>query len=218
MPRHETQNTERRTAALRLSYTLLAPFYDWFAGPAFVKARRQSLAVLPRSGRYDILLDGIGTGLDIPHLPAGHRYVGLDLTRGMIERAVGRLKIGAGPETRLELDFIQADSLSLPFRDGCFDYIVLHLLLAVVPDAAAALGEAKRVLKCGGTLLVLDKFLKPGARAPVRRLLNPLAARIATRTDVIFDDVLAMVPGLTVASDEPALAAGWFRRIQLVKN
>lgn len=203
---------------MRRSYTLLAPFYDWIAGPVFVHARRQSLAVLPRSGRCDILLNGIGTGLDIPHLPAGHRYVGLDLTRAMIERAAGRTGRSSNLGAHPELQFVQGDSLSLPFRDGCFDYVVLHLILAVVPHAPAALAEAQRVLKRGGTLLVLDKFLKPGAWAPLRRLISPAAARIATRTDVVFEDVLAKVPGLTVARDEPALARGWFRRIRLVKN
>lgn len=73
-------------------------------------------------------------------------------------------------------------------------------------------------LKPGGVILILDKFLRPGASAPLRRLISPIAARIATRTDVVFESVLATAPELSLKYDEPALAGGWFRRIQLVKR
>ena len=65
---------------------------------------------------------------------------------------------------------------------------------------------------------LFDKFLRAGERAWLRRALNPLARRIATRTDVVFEEVLAGVPGLRLLSDEPALARGWFRLIELEKR
>ena len=89
---------------------------------------------------------------------------------------------------------------------------------AVVERPEAVLAEAARVTRRGGTLLVLDKFLTDARAAPLRRLLSPLAGRIATRLDVVFDDVLAEVPELSVLSNEPAAAAGWFRRIVLRKS
>lgn len=196
--------------SLKTSYTLLAPFYDLVAGPAFARARRTNLAQLPREGCYSIFLNGVGTGLDLRYLVAGHRYTALDLTRPMLARA---LKHADG----LDICWIQGDSQALPFKNACFDYAVLHLILAVVQDSASALKETSRVLKPGGVILVLDKFLRPDTHAPLRRLISPLAARIATRTDVIFERVLQDVPGLTVESNEPALAGGWFRRIRLKK-
>jgi phosphatidylethanolamine/phosphatidyl-N-methylethanolamine N-methyltransferase len=42
-----------------------------------------------------------------------------------------------------------------------------------------------------------------------------LSARLVTRLDVVFEDVLPRVPGLRLVSDEPAFAGGWFRRIRL---
>jgi ubiquinone/menaquinone biosynthesis C-methylase UbiE len=196
--------------SLRLSYTLLSPFYDLFVGPAFRAARRASLAALPREGRATVLVNGVGSGLDLPLLPPNHRYVGLDLTRAMLGRGVRR---AAG----LEFRAVQGNSLALPFRDAAFDYAVLHLILAVVPDAVPALAETARVVRRGGVILVLDKFLRPGQRAPLRRLLNPVSARIATRIDVVFEEVLANVPTLRVAFDAPAAAGGWFRVIRLEK-
>ncbi len=61
-------------------------------------------------------------------------------------------------------------------------------------------------------MLRYAKFLRPGQRAPLRRLLSPLLGRIATRTEVAFEQVLAAAPSLHVVSDI-ALSGGWFRRI-----
>ena len=65
---------------------------------------------------------------------------------------------------------------------------------------------------------MLDKFLRRGEAALLRRMLNPLMRRIATRTDVVFEDVLAGVNGLRVIDDQPAMAGGWFRLITLEKT
>lgn len=193
--------------SLRLSYTCIAPFYDLVVERASRTLRRDSLAHLPPSpGR--ILLAGLGTGLDAPWLPPQHDYVGLDLTRAMLDKALPRL--AAHRFTPL-----QGDVHALPFADASFDHVVLHLILAVVPQPEACLREAARVVKPGGRLLILDKFLRPGQKAPLRRLLTPVSGRLATRLDVVFEDVLAHTPGLEVEEDQPALAGGWFRRIRL---
>ena len=113
---------------------------------------------------------------------------------------------------------MQGDSLALPFADGCFDIVLLHLILAIVPDPARALRETARVLKPGGRVFVMDKFLRRDQFAPLRRAFSPLAARIATRLDVVFEDVAAAVPALEVTRDEPLFARGWFRSIELAKR
>lgn len=194
--------------SLRTTYSLLAPFYDLVAQPLFTAARRASLARLPTNNRCEVLLDGVGTGLDLPHLPTIHRYTALDLTRAMLARAVPRAR-------SLDVDWVEGDSLRLPFRDASFDYVVLHLILAVVPDGARALREALRVVKHGGELLVLDKFLARGARAPLRRLASPLLGSLVTRTDVVFENLLDETTGTAVTEDAPALAGGWFRAITI---
>jgi SAM-dependent methyltransferase len=45
---------------------------------------------------------------------------------------------------------------SLPFPDGAFDVVVSTLVLCTVPDPAAAVAEARRVLRPGGRLLYLE--------------------------------------------------------------
>jgi phosphatidylethanolamine/phosphatidyl-N-methylethanolamine N-methyltransferase len=197
--------------SLKRSYTVIAPFYDFVvASAAFERARRASLECLAAMDPSDVLLNGVGTGLDLPHVPRAHRYVGLDLTRAMLERALRRA-------STLDVTWTQGDSEALPFPDESFDCVVLHLIVAVVAHPERALAEAARVVKTGGTLLVFDKFIARNSRAMLRRMLNPLVSRIATRTDVVFENVLASVPALRVVSDRPAFARGWFRRIRLEK-
>lgn len=196
--------------SLRHSYALIAPFYDAAIDRATRAARRHSLSALPAaSGR--VLLAGVGTGLDLPHLPPQHRYVGIDLTHAMLRRALPR----AGA-----VDFmpVQGDAQRLPFADGAFDHAVLHLILAVVPEPPHCLAEVARVVRPGGRVLVFDKFLRRGQAAPLRRLVNPLVRRLATRLDVVFETVVETVPELTVEHDHPALADGWFRTIRLRKT
>jgi len=195
--------------SLKHSYTLIAPFYDAAIARATHAARARSLAALPKeAGR--VLLAGVGTGLDLPHLPPQHHYVGIDLNRAMLRRALPRTG---------HVDFvpIQGDAQRLPFADASFDSAVLHLILAVVPQPARCFAEIERVLKPGGQVLVFDKFLRRGQPAILRRLINPLMRRVATRLDVVFEDLLSVAPGLMVENDQPALAGGWFRMIRLRK-
>ena len=198
----------RENPLLRWSYSLIAPFYDALVSRPLLGARIQSLRALPSDAAGKVLLSGIGTGLDLPLLPSLHRYTALDFNAAMLSRAKPR---GAG----LQVDWVLGDSMALPFADAQFDHVVLHLILAVVPQPVQCLSEAARVLKPGGTILILDKFLRPHQPALLRRALNPLSRRLATRLDVVFEEVLCEVPQLRVSSDVPLLAGGWFRGIVL---
>jgi len=198
---------------LRYSYTLFAPVYDALVAPFTAPARRRSLLGLREGPRAEVLLVGIGSGLDLPLLPEGPRYTGLDLTPAMLARA--RRK-AAALKRDIRLDV--GDARQLPYDDAAFDAVVLHLILAVTPHPERVLAEAARVLRRGGRVLILDKFLRPDQKAPLRRLVSPLLGVLATRTDVVFEAVLAQVSGLEVASDRPALAGGWFRHIELRKT
>ena len=197
--------------SLRHSYTVIAPLYDALLETAGTGVRATSLGQLPQQGDLNIFISGIGSGLDLPYLPPCHRYTGLDLTAAMLSRAKSRTG-------RLRLNLIQGNSMSLPFADEYFDHVVLHLILAIVPDATTCLQETARVLKLGGSVLILDKFLRPGETAWIRRTLNLLSQHIVTRLDVVFEEALAGVPQLKLKADVPVLAGGWFRSIRLVKE
>jgi phosphatidylethanolamine/phosphatidyl-N-methylethanolamine N-methyltransferase len=202
---------------LKHSYTLLAPIYDLMVERATMSLRMASLFEFEQTLNHIkhtqpcVLISGIGTGLDLPHLPAGPEYVGIDLTPMMLKRAEGR---AAGHNIRLET----GDVMALPYDDNSFEAVIMHLILAVVPEPQRALLEAQRVLKPGGHVFIVDKFLGVNQKAPLRRLLSPLFGQIATQTNVVFETLLAQCHDLQVIKDEPSLVNGWFRRIILCKQ
>ena len=200
----------RENPLLKRSYNLIAPLYDFVIERPLLKARARSLRDLPAEMPGRVLLSGVGTGLDLPLLPAMHRYAALDFSAAMLSRARPR---GAN----LQIEWVLGDSMASPFADAQFDHVILHLILAVVPQPEKCLSEAARVLKPGGTILIFDKFLRPQQHAWLRRALNPLTRRLATRMDVVFEEVLRQVPRLQAVSDTPLLAGGWFRGIVLRK-
>src|SRR3989338_1756992 len=152
----------RKNPLLRRSYNLIAPLYDLAIERPLLKARARSLRGLPADAPGRVMVSGVGTGLDLPLLPAMHRYVALDFSAAMLSRARPR---GA----HLHIDWVLGDSMALPFADAQFDHVVLHLILAVVPHPEKCLGEAARGPKPPGLLLVFGKFLRPQQHAWLRR-------------------------------------------------
>ncbi len=193
---------------LQKSYRILAPFYDGVVDFPTRAARQRSLSQLGDVHGMKILLCGVGTGLDIPYLPPGAFYTGIDFLPQMLRRAKRRI-------TTQDITLHLGDVMQLPYPDQYFDVVIMHLILTVAPFPQRALDEANRVLISHGKLLIFDKFLKPAQFAPVRRLVSPLTAQFATNTNVVFEELNHS--GLRVVSDTPALALGWFRLILLRK-
>ncbi|MFP4610550.1 MAG: class I SAM-dependent methyltransferase [Thiohalophilus sp.] len=198
--------------SLRHSYTLLAPLYDLIVNGPTADMRRNSLMRLGGTTNQTILVSGVGTGLDIPELPAGPDYIGVDLTPAMLRRAQQRA--GQRDDIRLHC----GDVMRLPYADEQFDIILMHLILAVVPEPERALHEAARVMRPGGRILILDKFLRHGERAPLRRALNSVIRHIATRTDVVLEPLLAQCPQLQLIEEIRLAPGGWFHQIELKKT
>src|SRR5687768_14333623 len=116
----------------RLRYTAYAPVYDLVA--SFRGARQRSLAMLdPRAGER-VLIDGCGTGADIPLLPAGLELAAIDITPAMVRRTQQRAE-----ELGIAIDARVMDAQRLDYHDASFDAIILHLIVAVVPDPLATL-------------------------------------------------------------------------------
>lgn len=199
--------------SLKHTYSLIAYIYDPLIEKATAHWRQHSLNNIQPDKHKKILINGIGSGLDIPYLKDGSEYTGTDITPAMLKKAQQR-----ADKSTCDIKLQIADSMALPFEDNSFDVVIMHLILAVVPDSKKALEEASRVLKPGGTIQVFDKFIKSGQLAPCRRFLNLFLRHIATRTDVVFEDLLLSQPELNLVHEEPALAKGWFRFILLEKN
>ena len=194
----------------RVRYTILAPAYDLVAG--FGAQRRRSIALLaPRAGER-VLVDGCGTGLDLRYLPTDVHVTATDLTPAMVERTRRRAKqLGRTVDARV------MDAQALEFADASYDAVVLHLILAVVPDPAAATREAERVLRPGGRAVVFDKWVPEGRRPSLpRRAANLVASAAATDITRRLGDVLAGTS--FVVEHREATGMGGFFSITLLRK
>ncbi|GAB3701894.1 class I SAM-dependent methyltransferase [Mariniluteicoccus flavus] len=99
----------------------------------------------------DVLDVGVGTGANLPHLPAGVRITGLDQSPAMVEQATRRAR-----ELGLDATMRVGDAGVLPFPDASFDTVLSTFVLCCVPDEGAALREMVRVLRPGGRLVLAD--------------------------------------------------------------
>lgn len=201
-------------ASLRAAYSVWAVGYDALIGSATSRARRRSLELLaPRQGER-VLLVGVGTGLDLPYLPRRVTYDAVDLTPAMLRRAARRAN-GLGRRIALA----EASASALPFGSARFDAVVLHLILAVVPDPAPALREVERVLRPGGRVVIWDKMLPEGRRpSPVRRAAHALIHRYVTGLTFDLAAAMEVAPALRITHREPSIVGGMWQIVLLEKD
>ncbi|MCI0509431.1 methyltransferase family protein [Chromohalobacter marismortui] len=196
------------TAWNRLRYSLYAPVYDLVAARTFRRARRLALeAVHWRQGQR-VLLVGAGTGLDLPCLPRDIEVHAIDISPVMIARLEARAE-------RYGLDVIAAtmDAARLAYPDAHFDVVVMHLVVAVMPDPEAGLREAHRVLGEDGQLCVMDKFQSDAHPAGWgRRLANMVTSFLATDITRQARPLLEG-SGFVIEHDTPVMMGALFRAL-----
>jgi ubiquinone/menaquinone biosynthesis C-methylase UbiE len=99
----------------------------------------------------DVLEVAIGTGLNLPFYGADVRLTGIDLSPEML--AIARKRAA---DLGREVDLREGDAHELPFGDESFDSVVCTYSLCNIPDTERAVAEMKRVLKPGGSLILVD--------------------------------------------------------------
>jgi ubiquinone/menaquinone biosynthesis C-methylase UbiE len=130
--------------------------------------RRKVGETMPKTGR--VLDVGFGTGLSLPHYPAGLEVVGIDVSKGML--AYGR-EMAARRGRKVELAVMDAERLAFPSHS--FDGVTFNLCLCTIPNPEVAISEALRVAKPGAALTFLEhvrSYVLP--IAIVQDLLNPV--------------------------------------------
>lgn len=113
----------------------------------FAPVRRDLVA----SARGRVVELGAGTCENARHLGAVDEYVAVEPAVGM--RSLAEQNLAGRP---FRSRYLEAPAENVPLDAGSFDTVLCTFVLCTIPDPAAALAEAKRLLKPGGTLLVLE--------------------------------------------------------------
>ncbi|MEZ4373095.1 MAG: class I SAM-dependent methyltransferase [Polyangiaceae bacterium] len=167
LPNRETQLVQRR-------YDRVARVYDGFEWMMERRARHWRRDLWARVARGRILEMGVGTGKNIPYYPEHRELVAMDVSERMLALAKGK---ATQFRRAVELDLGDAQALSYPSES--FDVVVATFLFCSVPDPVRGLCQAKRVLKPGGQLLLLEHVLsRHFVLATLMRWLDPIPAHL----------------------------------------
>src|SRR5271169_2545233 len=146
--------------AVRDMFDSIAPRYDFLnhalsAGRdiawrrATARALREILA-RPGSLAVDVCCGTGDLALQFARISCG-RVLGTDFCHPMLERARKKI-VGA----RRSVFFLEADTLTLPFRDDSLDVVSTAFGFRNLANYARGLDEMRRVLKPGGTIAILE--------------------------------------------------------------
>lgn len=158
---------------------LFPRIYDRLVAPTeaacFQQWRRELLADL--SGV--VVEIGAGTGANLAHYPAlVRRLVLTEPEQAMLDRLAAAL-----PRVRpgIEVEVHRTPADQLPLGEGVADAVVCTLVLCTVPDPAAVLAEARRVLRPGGRFVFLEHVAADGRpeRLKWQERLDPLWPHLA---------------------------------------
>ena len=170
----------------KIRYSLYRPVYDIIEG-YFRKKRAVSIESLPMKSGDTVLILGAGTGLDLPFFPKDVQITAIDITPSMVKACEQK-----GTALGLNIKSEVMDGSNLTFESDTFDFVILHLILAVIPDPVGCIAETERVLKPGGVCTIMDKFVAPGKKAGIlRKLLNFFTELVATSIDRDVDELIA---------------------------
>ena len=183
----------------RIRYSLYVPFYD-LIGNLFNAARQRSIQLLNLKSDQRVLLLGAGTGIDFEFIPPNVEIVAIDITPAMIKRVEER-----AVKLNRQIEAIVMDGQILNFPDEAFDAVVLHLILAVIPDPYACISEAVRVLKPNGRVAIFDKFLPDEADINLRRkIANVVAGFFFSEINRRLQPIIATATPLETIHEESA--------------
>ena len=196
----------------KIRYTLYAPIYDW-AAKILEHSRAKAIQQLEIKPGAKILIVGAGTGMDLEYLPHDCKITATDITPAMVNRIASRNR-----DLNLNLESLVMDGQNLTLQDKSFDIVILHLVLAVIPNPIKTICEAERVLKPGGHISVFDKFVPANQKPSIsRKLFNVFTNLFFSNITRSFEQIVSHT-NLKILSDNKANLGGMFRIILLMKS
>ena len=191
---------------VKRAYKFYAPAYDFVFDWIFHPGREQAMRLLDVKRNDHVLEVGIGTGLNLPLYPTHCHITGIDLSEEMLEKAQDKV---------IELGLIGVtlkvmDATVMDFGDSEFDSAVATYTISAVPDPVGVLREMRRVVKPGGSIVLLNHFRSE--RRVVGRLedlVSPVCTRLGWKSNLPFEPLLKQVGLIPDISTKVNLFNGW---------
>jgi ubiquinone/menaquinone biosynthesis C-methylase UbiE len=98
-----------------------------------------------------VLEIAVGTGRNLAFYSPGISLVGIDISDETLAFARRRAE-----DVAFDVELQRGDAQNLPFEDESFDTVVSTLTMCNIPDYSRAQREAKRVLKPGGSFVMME--------------------------------------------------------------
>lgn len=147
---------------------------------------------VPRWSGADVLEAGCGIATDGVQLArAGAHYTGIDFSRAALDVAPRRFRIEGLPGS-----FARSLVTHLPFADDSFEMVLSHGVVHHVHDTQAAVDEFHRVLRPGGTAIVMVYH-----RRSLNYYLNIMTLRRLFATALVVPGATGAVSRLTGESE-----------------
>jgi len=162
-------------AARPREHRVFAALYDRMTGPLEQGVLGERRARLLADLTGEVLDVGAGTGANLPYFRSASRVVAAEPDPAMRQRMAAKLAAAPAPAPA-ELTGDAAEALQQP--DASFDAVVFTQVLCTVSDPDRALAEARRVLRPGGRLIVLEHVRGSGSLARWQDRLTPLWSRL----------------------------------------
>lgn len=143
----------------------MGPLDRWF----LAKLRASTLRQLPANAR--ILELGAGTGLNFSYYPSDAAGVATEPNWSM-------LQIARDKERPASLQLVQSCAEQIPFADDYFDAAFATLVFCSVEQPQQAFAELRRVVKPGGTVLLLEHVRPRGLLGPIFDVMNFFTVRL----------------------------------------
>lgn len=191
---------------VKRAYKIYAPAYDLVFDWIFNPGREAAIRLLDIRPNDHIFEVGIGTGLNLPLYPRGCRLTGIDLSEEMLQKAYDKVaELGLTNVTLRTMDATVMD-----FRDSQFDAAVATYTISAVPDPVAVLREMRRVVKPGGSIVVLNHFRSDKrVMAHLEDLVAPVCTRLGWKSNLPLQPLLEQVGLVPDIQERVNLFNGW---------
>ena len=179
-------NKEKHIKPLTLG--ILTPFYDLIANFFSLEKFYKKIAgqIAPESKGH-ILDVGTGTAnlaIAIKRKSPKTKILGIDPDGKILEIAKGKIR-----KEKLDIKLLKAFAQKLPFKKQSFDYVVSSFAIHHIPSHLKnqAFYEMHRVLRSGGTILIID-IGKP------KNLLAKIAGTVFSLVESVGPNLRGFIP------------------------